>query len=145
MSAPAANIAMSTPWNEDSSNRRSVRCSPLKGTVAPTDLSDAKAVTFATGNLRWTRILSICWPTSPVAPTTATFNRLEVGTRLSLVRLGQGWRTSLSSILRSPIRVHLVHGSHENRMYVPQLDEPVVLVRLEFGHLASRADERHDQ
>src|SRR5579864_7270087 len=32
------------------------------------------------GKFRWASTRSISWPTIPVAPTTATFNRLEVGT-----------------------------------------------------------------
>jgi hypothetical protein len=48
--------------------------------LVPTDLSDAIALTWAAGNPRCARIFNITWPTSPVAPTTATFNRRGEGT-----------------------------------------------------------------
>ena len=46
----------------------------------PFDLSEARAMTRSLGKFRCDRMRSISVPTIPVAPTTATFSRLEVGT-----------------------------------------------------------------
>src|SRR5216683_3459772 len=46
----------------------------------PFDRSDAMATMRSTGKLRCESTRSISLPTIPVAPTTATFSRLEVGT-----------------------------------------------------------------
>src|SRR5690242_18952708 len=80
MSAPAANIAMSTSLNDVSSRCSTFSVLPSYGTSLPTDRSDAKTRTVTIGNCSCARILSISQTTSPVAPTTATFNRLGVGT-----------------------------------------------------------------
>src|SRR4029077_3506047 len=62
----------------------------------PTDRSEANTRTLSTGNMRSARIFSITVPTIPVAPTTATFNRLEVGTAKVYFELANwGSRTGL--------------------------------------------------
>src|SRR5207302_11119098 len=117
----AANSATSMPLNASSDMGWTFSCSPSYGTVRPADRSDASAITLSTGNLRSARTFSVSWPTIPVAPTTATFNRLGVGTASSLGRSG---------LLRQTCRVLLVHSLHEVRVHVPELDELVEITGL---------------
>jgi hypothetical protein len=45
---------------------------PLKVTALPSERSEARGLNSATGKLRSSRQATICLPTAPVAPATAT-------------------------------------------------------------------------
>jgi hypothetical protein len=80
MSPLAEKSATSMPLNADSLSSSTLIEAPLYATVRPFDRSEASAMTRSAGKLRCASTRSISLPTMPVAPTTATFNRLEVGT-----------------------------------------------------------------
>ena len=72
MPPPAENRAISTPSKESLVNTSTGISLPRKVTFFPRDRSEARGTNRATGNLRSSRQATICCPTAPVAPTTAT-------------------------------------------------------------------------
>src|SRR5260221_5960547 len=76
--APGENKAMSTPLKSNLSRSCTLRTSSSPNdTSPPAERSEATAQTSDTGNARSARMLSISWPTTPVAPTTATLNAIS--------------------------------------------------------------------
>jgi len=72
LSAPAEKRAISIPWKEFSFKLSTGICFPKNSRVFPSDLSDAKSLSFSTGKFLCSRVPIISFPTAPVAPTTAT-------------------------------------------------------------------------
>src|SRR5260221_12616193 len=76
--APGENKAMSTPLKSNLSRSCTLRTSSSPNdTSPPAERSEATAQTSDTGNARSARMLNISWPTTPVAPTTATLNAIS--------------------------------------------------------------------
>ena len=72
MPPPAENRAISTPSKESSFNTSTGISLPRKVTFLPKDRSEASGTKRATGNFLSSKQATICCPTAPVAPTTAT-------------------------------------------------------------------------
>ena len=70
---PEAKKAISTPSKESCLSSSTITGLPLNSRTAPTLFPLARQVISPTGNSRSARPSSICSPTIPVAPTTATF------------------------------------------------------------------------
>ena len=71
-SEPAEKRAMSVPAGLKFSRAWTLRILSPKETSLPWLRREARATTSETGNSRSARMLSISWPTLPVAPTIAT-------------------------------------------------------------------------
>ena len=72
MLPPAENRAISTPSKESLVKTSTGISLPMKVTFLPMDRSEASGTSRCTGNRRSSRQATICCPTAPVAPTTAT-------------------------------------------------------------------------
>src|SRR3989475_8783286 len=146
MSPLAANSATSMPLNAASLSSSTFSELPLYGTVKPFDRSDARAMTCSLGNCRCARTRSISFPTIPVAPTTATFNRLEVGTAKYCFDPGRIGDGGAGVYLRRASLLLPLHGDHERRMHIAKLDDAVGLPRSDRPNLRSRRNQgRHKQ
>ena len=71
-SAPAEKRAISMPLKLFSFSVLTETSESLKGSVFPSDLSDAKSLSSSTGKSLCSKVRIISLPTAPVAPTTAT-------------------------------------------------------------------------